>query len=139
MKFISYYPLKQGLKLFFYGSPYLLYPIYILLSIKTRIETYLALPFITVSFLIYILLSIKTRIETLSQLFCLCASIGFISYYPLKQGLKLQRRHSEISFLRRIYILLSIKTRIETQTSLMSRSRRKEFISYYPLKQGLKH
>jgi len=44
--------------------------------------------------------------------------ILFISYYPLKQGLKLQEdgllRLWEIN----IYILLSIKTRIETKSRL---------------------
>ncbi|HOQ78573.1 MAG TPA: hypothetical protein PLB65_08330, partial [Candidatus Cloacimonas sp.] len=37
----------------------------------------------------------------------------FISYYPLKQGLKLHARHQRNS-IGCIYILLSIKTRIET-------------------------
>ena len=38
--------------------------------------------------LIYILLSIKTRIETLSCKRLAYIQTGFISYYPLKQGLK---------------------------------------------------
>jgi len=37
----------------------------------------------------------------------------FISYYPLKQGLKQYISEDEIGLIR-IYILLSIKTRIET-------------------------
>ena len=41
-------------------------------------------------------------------------SIGFISYYPLKQGLKRDRDESFAVKKRIIYILLSIKTRIET-------------------------
>ena len=65
--------------------------IYILLSIKTRIET--------IGFEggdepligIYILLSIKTRIETLNQFQDPLSWHPFISYYPLKQGLKRRR------------------------------------------------
>ncbi len=37
---------------------------------------------------IFILLSIKTRIETDQSRLALKVSIGFLSYYPLKQGLK---------------------------------------------------
>ena len=39
MRFISYYPLKQGLKPEGFALPLLSSKIYILLSIKTRIET----------------------------------------------------------------------------------------------------
>ena len=42
-RFISYYPLKQGLKLNSYPDKSVPVPIYILLSIKTRIETFLIL------------------------------------------------------------------------------------------------
>jgi len=38
---------------------------------------------------IYILLSIKTRIETLPKIHPGTMPAPFISYYPLKQGLKL--------------------------------------------------
>ena len=38
--------------------------------------------------LIYILLSIKTRIETLQYRRSPAKSVVFLSYYPLKQGLK---------------------------------------------------
>ncbi len=63
-QFISYYPLKQGLKLLNILKKILGNRIYILLSIKTRIETTL-LPFLSLlQEEIYILLSIKTRIET---------------------------------------------------------------------------
>jgi len=62
--------------------------IFILLSIKTRIETdwwiedtYLIIP-------IFILLSIKTRIETHFQPVSWALILPFLSYYPLKQGLK---------------------------------------------------
>ena len=63
--FISYYPLKQGLKPinnWYWGGN--LKNIYILLSIKTRIETDDNSMTITLRDAIYILLSIKTRIET---------------------------------------------------------------------------
>ena len=87
-KFLSYYPLKQGLKQEWQVA---------------QLD----------AFLIFILLSIKTRIETLETL---CGQLHlyiFLSYYPLKQGLK---RSLIISFslLGKIFILLSIKTRIET-------------------------
>ncbi len=42
-------------------------------------------------------------------------NVVFISYYPLKQGLKLALQ-SISKELAQIYILLSIKTRIETLT-----------------------
>ncbi len=64
LRFISYYPLKQGLKL----------------------EDILDF---TSEAYIYILLSIKTRIETDRHNEGVCSVCGFISYYPLKQGLKL--------------------------------------------------
>ena len=89
------------------------YQIYILLSIKTRIETNRLSIKQLVSNFIYILLSIKTRIETLGCIRSTYRGIEFISYYPLKQGLKL------------------------TQWSI-GQSSKKPFISYYPLKQGLK-
>ena len=38
---------------------------------------------------------------------------GFLSYYPLKQGLKPELQNKENDLLK-IFILLSIKTRIET-------------------------
>ncbi len=40
---------------------------------------------------IYILLSIKTRIETKEDKMAQFNMTQFISYYPLKQGLKLER------------------------------------------------
>ncbi len=62
---------------------------------------------------IFILLSIKTRIETYMVDYYDNYLIEFLSYYPLKQGLKpqyliLMTKGSDI------FILLSIKTRIET-------------------------
>jgi len=62
---------------------------------------------------IFILLSIKTRIETdWLERFSGLEKV-FLSYYPLKQGLKLLILMMEISCIF-IFILLSIKTRIET-------------------------
>jgi len=87
-EFISYYPLKQGLKPKG-GMSYLRnYSIYILLSIKTRIETLRNRGPEHITFSIYILLSIKTRIETVFVVLFFGFFIQFISYYPLKQGLK---------------------------------------------------
>ena len=88
-------------------------PIYILLSIKTRIETNCEIWFAFPNVLIYILLSIKTRIETSDRQNKVSGQFVFISYYPLKQGLKRSKFH-----------LTSPAT--------------PRFISYYPLKQGLK-
>ena len=61
----------------------------------------------------------------------------FISYYPLKQGLKptLSTHWKSFNF---IYILLSIKSRIETDYNSTTEECLERFISYYPLKQGLK-
>jgi len=112
--FLSYYPLKQGLKQSCFGisisCPYIFillsiktrietynsvllivkdYFIFILLSIKTRIETHLSLFCIVLADYIFILLSIKTRIETIMQQKLLGFLLQFLSYYPLKQGLKL--------------------------------------------------
>ena len=87
---------------------------------------------------IYILLSIKTRIETATVEAATCRLIKFISYYPLKQGLKPVALKKAIMQHLIIYILLSIKTRIETMYRLQKEAGWSEFISYYPLKQGLK-
>ncbi len=62
---------------------------------------------------IYILLSIKTRIETHIQTKITSRHTLFISYYPLKQGLK-------------------------PNSTILPKLERTLFISYYPLKQGLK-
>jgi len=67
-----------------------------------------------ISIIIFILLSIKTRIETTVIVQNDDAAYEFLSYYPLKQGLK---RMPELAI----------------PASLNS------FLSYYPLKQGLKH
>ena len=71
----------------------------------------------------------------------LCFAFGvmsFISYYPLKQGLKQAFLVAAILCVPRIYILLSIKTRIETYNAQSAEPSATGFISYYPLKQGLK-
>ena len=62
--------------------------IYILLSIKTRIETLVQGTMFGIEVKIYILLSIKTRIETYPVSTNDVIQRLFISYYPLKQGLK---------------------------------------------------
>ena len=136
--FISYYPLKQGLKP---ARPPLasdVRKIYILLSIKTRIETFKRWSITSQLEIIYILLSIKTRIETCAHGWNQGAGCQFISYYPLKQGLKLLQLCRDCSGSFQIYILLSIKTRIETLCLPISPYCCFRFISYYPLKQGLK-
>ena len=61
----------------------------------------------------------------------------FLSYYPLKQGLKLVSSPEGFSTCY-IFILLSIKTRIETCNATARRAIATIFLSYYPLKQGLK-
>jgi len=87
---------------------------------------------------IFILLSIKTRIETELSDLTNPINIKFLSYYPLKQGLKLDTENYSASRYA-IFILLSIKTRIETNTIGLLEHSIEGFLSYYPLKQGLKH
>ncbi len=62
----------------------------------------------------------------------------FLSYYPLKQGLKHDNDPVGTPSLAIIFILLSIKTRIETDINPIMQSLFLKFLSYYPLKQGLK-
>ncbi len=62
----------------------------------------------------------------------------FLSYYPLKQGLKQGYTIVNESRFIEIFILLSIKTRIETSISIRIYKGTGTFLSYYPLKQGLK-
>jgi len=87
-QFLSYYPLKQGLK-------------------------HISIEGLSTPFSIFILLSIKTRIETYASIECVNHKQKFLSYYPLKQGLK-QKQEKQDYINRQIFILLSIKTRIET-------------------------
>ena len=110
--FLSYYPLKQGLK---------------------RTQSWSANDWHK----IFILLSIKTRIETLLRLQLNNWRMPFLSYYPLKQGLKPSLVASAKRALT-IFILLSIKTRIETYLRTLRPPAIYLFLSYYPLKQGLK-
>ena len=111
--FISYYPLKQGLKLF---------------PVNLSID----------SVVIYILLSIKTRIETVHSNLLLLSVAKFISYYPLKQGLKLSTVSSfsvnVITFISYYPLKQGLKLMIENIDAISLFL----FISYYPLKQGLK-
>jgi len=62
--FLSYYPLKQGLKPEANHDKGAIMDIFILLSIKTRIETKIWQDCTGRIMTIFILLSIKTRIET---------------------------------------------------------------------------
>jgi len=62
----------------------------------------------------------------------------FLSYYPLKQGLKQKNNTPARQGGGIIFILLSIKTRIETFQSGTWKKQEILFLSYYPLKQGLK-
>ena len=62
---------------------------------------------------IFILLSIKTRIETAMLAISKAQAGKFLSYYPLKQGLKHEYNRAK-------------------------QGRSTKFLSYYPLKQGLK-
>ena len=101
--FISYYPLKQGLKPVDGGEPLPAVAIYILLSIKTRIETLVPEYRGSHSHDIYILLSIKTRIETLQRDAETAERHLFISYYPLKQGLKPLYKHLSVVFSADLY------------------------------------
>jgi len=67
---------------------------------------------------IFILLSIKTRIETPIKAFMFRrGTLIFLSYYPLKQGLKRNPKGFPGLYQIIIFILLSIKTRIETPSS----------------------
>ena len=87
-QFLSYYSLKQGLKLEPEIEAKETEKIFILLSIKTRIETYYSNIYIYIT--------------------------EFLSYYPLKQGLKQEWQVAQLDAFLQIFILLSIKTRIET-------------------------
>ncbi len=62
---------------------------------------------------------------------------AFLSYYPLKQGLKPIMSNTKKP-VKEIFILLSIKTRIETWKKNLPKQFGVLFLSYYPLKQGLK-
>ena len=111
--FLSYYPLKQGLKPCHCVTNPWLTNIFILLSIKTRIET---IVFVAVQMGIRIFISyypLKQGLKPLRFRNARSQAPGFISYYPLKQGLKPSDD-----------VLRAIPVGI--------------FISYYPLKQGLK-
>ncbi len=88
---------------------------------------------------IYILLSIKTRIETCLRWHRIGLASLFISYYPLKQGLKQNTKLSmapgDTGFISYYPLKQGLKRDAITQINQAEL----EFISYYPLKQGLKH
>jgi len=80
---------------------------------------------------------LKQGLKHMMTLLYAATIIVFLSYYPLKQGLKLTL-WSQREFCLMIFILLSIKTRIETDQSRLALKVSIGFLSYYPLKQGLK-
>ena len=112
--FLSYYPLKQGLK---HG-------------IGDEVNSMIDL------FLSYY--PLKQGLKRRGSLAGFPARAVFLSYYPLKQGLKLKLFWAIYNNDPSIFILLSIKTRIETDTLLEEILQLFGFLSYYPLKQGLK-
>ena len=82
---------------------------------------------------------LKQGLKQLTNNFLIHSGQEFLSYYPLKQGLKQDSNRIRIIG-EDIFILLSIKTRIETVHGATSNLQNQiEFLSYYPLKQGLKH
>ncbi len=87
---------------------------------------------------IYILLSIKTRIETRTSCFSFPDLWKFISYYPLKQGLKPQIVLAWVTGKRRFISYYPLKQGLKPQITKKRRHGIRKFISYYPLKQGLK-
>ncbi len=113
-RFLSYYPLKQGLKHSYIYTILLKYKIFILLSIKTRIETLskILIQFSLSSFLSYY--PLKQGLKPLYKNILESRKPVFLSYYPLKQGLKLWFLFHNNVVTHSIFILLSIKTRIET-------------------------
>ena len=87
---------------------------------------------------VFTLLSIKTRIETYNADTSGIASVAFLLYYPLKQGLKPPMAIWQLLSAQRVFTLLSIKTRIETLLIRSTDTTGSVFLLYYPLKQGLK-
>ena len=87
---------------------------------------------------IYILLSIKTRIETQHFRWQRWHKSVFISYYPLKQGLKRNRDYFGL-WVSSIFIsYYPLKQGVKHICSIAVIIILPSFISYYPLKQGLK-
>ena len=67
LSFISIYPSNQGLKLPAKSRIMRVHSVYLYLSIKSRIETYISCPWSCQLLFVYLYLSIKSRIET-----CFC-------------------------------------------------------------------
>jgi len=88
---------------------------------------------------IYILLSIKTRIETGPAGAGKTASALFISYYPLKQGLKHIAKGCAVDSLVIFISYYPLKQGLKHRDEAYRKMQIAIFISYYPLKQGLKH
>jgi len=88
--------------------------------------------------IIFILLSIKTRIET-HWIFSISNNSSiFLSYYPLKQGLK---RRFSVLIANSDFRFLSyypLKQGLKHLDRILLPELESEFLSYYPLKQGLK-
>ncbi len=88
--------------------------------------------------IIYILLSIKTRIETERTLSRCNATSTFISYYPLKQGLKHAPGTEQKVFDALFISYYPLKQGLKRRDNPLKEGGSRKFISYYPLKQGLK-
>ena len=87
---------------------------------------------------IYILLSIKTRIETAETTGEPVCVYSFISYYPLKQGLKLSVLGDLVTEDPEFISYYPLKQGLKLSMFLLLLPVVSKFISYYPLKQGLK-
>jgi len=62
----------------------------------------------------------------------------FISYYPLKQGLKRRKREMKMERKMRFISYYPLKQGLKLNTRIKPLQNIFGFISYYPLKQGLK-
>ena len=87
---------------------------------------------------IYILLSIKTRIETYTLHVSGKSRLLFISYYPLKQGLKLRKLSGLTVYANAFISYYPLKQGLKLLPNASIIAFFSLFISYYPLKQGLK-
>jgi len=108
------YPLKQGLKPVFRTLQIVQYPVFTHVSIKTRIETSLAVASGGSLAVVFTHVSIKTRIETKSMCY--------------------KRLATQL-----VFTHVSIKTRIETGKLQIESGPGDRSLPMYPLKQGLKH
>jgi len=62
----------------------------------------------------------------------------FLSYYPLKQGLKRFKTFLLSSLITRFLSYYPLKQGLKRQYRTRAKCSNKKFLSYYPLKQGLK-